>query len=725
MILGLSHNLSVIDKRIASQLHKKQIEGTLLAERVAYNFDQIIDKAVNQVIRKVSPAVRGSLSESNRNQAAGLLGTIGSKVNGSYLKDAVRIAHWSHNESVSIYAKNIPRKWFRRIAPEVVMVGERIAIGPGIDPDTIKEPVWEKKLTDKEWENLLKEVLFDSPTEEQVLQIINQPIAGKETSQRLNDLSRLTDDPHRVVDDLAKGLSSGENLTEISRRLEKQVQGVKSSARRIARTESLRVIDQMNRQTLEPLQDLLSGMQVLASLDQNTRPHHAHRHGTIYYYDTSKKPSIDELPDLPDEPNCRCWSSPVMNPPEGFEKDPALRAEFANNDGDSIPDPGVYTQWFDKADLPARKLAVGSKRYREIEKSLNGERQPEWTDFIDKDGRLLPIQSIRNEDDVIRSKRKQLVQQSIDKRADLVNQVASRGFVSSFSPKKEPKKKLPKKVIKKEKPVPPDPTAFRLAKTTREAEEIARELNLADHVDHGKLGVDVANIMNQQVHELITKYPSIRSELKFIGSIQSKNRYGVNEALKEWEKENHDYLSAFPDETVKKLKARAKRILTKNLNAKTPSSALAVARRQVKGNTNNNRMAGISFNEKYGLKSKVEQTNETLKRMVAANANPVGGDSLKYIIDHELGHVIDYHLGLVNNSGYGFKDHVLEEWRKNKTVDDIRKNVCKYATDNTHELVAESWGEFQNSSQPREFSKTISQRLQDLLEQKKQGVSKK
>lgn len=118
----------------------------------------------------------------------------------------------------------------------------------------------------------------------------------------------------QIARQLADGISSGESIPKLRKRLDPLVDGIKYKARRIARTESLRVANQANREAEKKLGEI--GRQVLAIIDDATRDHHLMRHGRIY----NRMPDGDFrsdggelLPYLPDEPNCRCWDVPIID----------------------------------------------------------------------------------------------------------------------------------------------------------------------------------------------------------------------------------------------------------------------------------------------------------------------------------------------------------------------------------------------------------------------------
>lgn len=129
--------------------------------------------------------------------------------------------------------------------------------------------------------------------------------------------------------------------------------------------------------------------------------------------------------------NCRCMSVPILEPPKELDNDPVLKAQFQNAQGVGIPDPAAYSEWFKQADPRRRMLVVGVKRYREMEKRLAGQREPEWTDFVNSDGKLLAVTTLRDEDIPTRTARKQLVQSIIDTRERLIKQNAEKGFIWS------------------------------------------------------------------------------------------------------------------------------------------------------------------------------------------------------------------------------------------------------------------------------------------------------
>lgn len=120
----------------------------------------------------------------------------------------------------------------------------------------------------------------------------------------------------------------------------------------------------------------------------------------------------------------------MLAAPKEFDTDPELQAAFQSAGGAGIPDPASYDQWFAQADTGRRKTAVGSRRYNTMANVLAGDRPPEWTDFVDEDGKLLSLGRLKNESIIDRVERKMRVERVIRQRAELIRQIANKGFVT-------------------------------------------------------------------------------------------------------------------------------------------------------------------------------------------------------------------------------------------------------------------------------------------------------
>jgi|SRR5579883_1669263 len=128
-------------------------------------------------------------------------------------------------------------------------------------------------------------------------------------------------DPQRAAAVVWQGISDGKNRIEIAKDLKPVVEDVGAAARRVTRTEGLRVATAAQLTASEQIPDLVIGYQVLSVGDARVRPEHTKRHGTVYYrnprpgelgFDVMPQPPIDQ-PGNRLAHNCRCILVPVFD----------------------------------------------------------------------------------------------------------------------------------------------------------------------------------------------------------------------------------------------------------------------------------------------------------------------------------------------------------------------------------------------------------------------------
>ena len=296
------------------------------------------------------------------------------------------------------------------------------------------EPVVQGAITGEEARSLIKSLLFPPPTEEQVKDWLRTAIpGGLSWDQRL----RRWEEPVRqaMFNELVAGLVAGENIDQLRARLEPLADGIAYKAQRIARTEGCRVAERAGRTAFAGMGQLLQGMQIVAVMDEWTRPHHAARNGKIYWRKpdgTYRDDMGQPLPDLPDEPNCRCMTIPVLDVPPAWRDSPAWRTAFETATGKLIPDPASYEDWWRWADERVRMEAVGIRRYQVLRDKLG--RPPDWVDFLGPDGRLLPVDVLRKESPQEHERRRFQIELAITQRRALYQTVASTGSPLAVQP---------------------------------------------------------------------------------------------------------------------------------------------------------------------------------------------------------------------------------------------------------------------------------------------------
>jgi SPP1 gp7 family putative phage head morphogenesis protein len=150
-------------------------------------------------------------------------------------------------------------------------------------------------------------------------ELVERIVFGTDWARRFDQLSRLAS-PEALAGIVASGIANGLKHRQIAAQLRPVVQGVQSSARRIARTEGMRVAHEVQIQTWEQIPDLIIAYRIHATLDENTRPEHRARDGTVYHRQPlDGQKGFDEMPRPPMEAdgkvahNCRCFLTPIFD----------------------------------------------------------------------------------------------------------------------------------------------------------------------------------------------------------------------------------------------------------------------------------------------------------------------------------------------------------------------------------------------------------------------------
>lgn len=436
---------NAIEQRLASRLARQKIAMLGRSERAAV----AVGRVYSQLLRDLLALAGGDgVTEAVLREARDVTEAAATAARETVRRDLAASVKASRKAAIDVLVGTLPLRWFRAVAPELAAAALPEAVLPERDPGTGGvsaeydfEPIARRRISRDEAMALIRELAFHPLSDAEVEAYLAGGANGIAWDERL----RHWDSQARgqMLSQLVEGVSLGEDVTGLRKRLQPIAEGVAWKAQRIARTESRRVAERAQVDTYAELGDMTSGMQVIASLDQWTRPHHAARHGKVYRRRADGGFVADDgepLPELPDEPNCRCYLSPLLAPPEEFLKDPALRAEFANDQNDVIPDPAAYTQWFSQATEKDRALAVGVRRYRAMERRLSGTGQrPEWPDFLDSEGRLLSVAAIRGEKEDARAKRKTEVAAVLDRREQLYREAAGKGAAKKLAAKTQPR----------------------------------------------------------------------------------------------------------------------------------------------------------------------------------------------------------------------------------------------------------------------------------------------
>jgi hypothetical protein len=350
---------------------------------------------------------------------------------GSEFRREIRL---SHRGGADALIDSIPWSWFRAINPMVLEVkGEYFhvtygtvftnrsvaeAAEPSVDPG------------DAQKRALIESLIFPDLAPVQIEVMLTLPFNGMSWDERLRRWEGSTRES--MLSEMAAGLSAGELLPDLRKRLEPLVGGITFKAQRIARTEGRRMAERGQQGAYTQASDLLAGMQAIETLDEHTRASHAARHGRVYDQQadgTYKSKAGELLPDFPDEPNCRGYASPLLKLPAEFEADPAVRVQFETANAAIIPDPGSYRLWWAQATERQKRRSVGAARFRTVQsRTRRRDREPDWEDFLDDDGKLLSIARLKHQSVKAWNTRRQQVDVMIGQRETLFRQMEAGGF---------------------------------------------------------------------------------------------------------------------------------------------------------------------------------------------------------------------------------------------------------------------------------------------------------
>jgi len=205
--------------------------------------------------------------------------------------------------------------------------------------------------------------ILTPPSMREVLEIINAPVNGLTWRERLSGMTSRRVSQRGIANAVAEAYAAGGNIDDVTRAVRPLVHESSTAARRIARTESLRVANEMHERSMDEAGDIVIGHTYTATLDAVTRPEHAARHGRVV-----KKPGYRIA--LPDGPNCRCEWIPI------FDHD----VKIFGRPGTLPPEASkveAFAGWFDQQPRHRRVAVVGTDAYARAQTKF-GVQDPTW-----------------------------------------------------------------------------------------------------------------------------------------------------------------------------------------------------------------------------------------------------------------------------------------------------------------------------------------------------------
>lgn len=268
-------------------------------------------------------------------------------------------------------------------------------------------------------------------------------------------------------------------------------------------------------------------------------------------------------------------------------------------------------------------------------------------------------------------------------------------------------------------PAAPQREKFVPAATRAEAEKWAKDHDLADLVDFGKLNIDACNAINEGLWRTYEIMPRLRDQMKMVGSSQGLRDKYIEDRKKYFISRGYDPSGA---------KVRAE--MAANTDFSRPGSTTLAVSYSI-----SDKFTGIGFNENFYKDMAI--TQRKLDYSVSSKFHPPGCNTIKSIMDHELGHRIDKILDRISSKDwfmaaatdkrctYGLWDRrsspsKAKAWKAFLTDKLSEYAATKYShpsMDNA-EFLAEAWAEYQNNPNPRPIANMVAEILIDKYQEK-------
>ena len=239
--------------------------------------------------------------------------------------------------------------------------------------------------------------------------------------------------------------------------------------------------------------------------------------------------------------------------------------------------------------------------------------------------------------------------------------------------------------------------AFVPAKTIKEANEYAKNTLGIPYADYKGTSLEVANEWNRGLTDNFNRFPELRDNFNFVGTIQNRNKLAKKIM---YQPTMEKFKAVNPGYTEKQLDSAVKKYVAKKYAPPVKSITYAQSYRLKE-------LQGVTISDKW----QGERFLKALSEDVASKFHPEGADTIRSVLDHEIGHQLDNMLDLWDNV------EITKLYRSMKP-EEMTEALSKYAWDNsnrseTGEFIAEAWSEYLNNPKPRPVAKKVGEIIEE------------
>lgn len=254
---------------------------------------------------------------------------------------------------------------------------------------------------------------------------------------------------------------------------------------------------------------------------------------------------------------------------------------------------------------------------------------------------------------------------------------------------------------------------YRKAQNIKEANEFATNDLGIRYADYKGLDIQVANEWNRGLNDTFNQFPELKDQFGFVGESHAKNAT-LKPIVRQYYLDGMIRLN--PDAELRQLELYVDNKMAKIMNQlKIPSNSYASSWSPKQEPYK--QFAGITFNSVQG--KDINKLLDSLNSDVARKFHPVGCNTVKSVLDHEIGHQLDNMLSL---SAKDDIKNLFDSRTRQQITDELSKYAWKNDNPNKYgEFIAEAWSEYCNNPNPRPIAKEIG----EIIERKYDEWKKK